>query len=98
MVTVAGAAGAPPQTSGGNDAASARRASLALMRPGFVRSAEESGLASFDRLYATRAEAAATRTLAGGKSMLQALDFNASRATAMSPALADYRIVHFATH
>ena len=29
---------------------------------------------------------------------LQALDFEASRATALSPQLAQYRIVHFATH
>jgi CHAT domain-containing protein len=62
------------------------------------RSAQESGLTIFDRLFATRAEAAAIRTFAGGQDVLQALDFDASRETAMSPSLADYRIVHFATH
>jgi len=75
-----------------------RAPASAQPRAGFERSAEESGLTAFDRLYATRAEAAAIRTLAGGRGVMQALGFDASRATAMSPALADYRIVHFATH
>jgi CHAT domain-containing protein len=36
--------------------------------------------------------------LAGREGALEALDFDASMATATSPALGDYRIVHFATH
>lgn len=62
------------------------------------RSAREVGLLSFDRLRSTRREAediiASTRLGTG----LKALDFEASRATAVSGELAQYRIVHFATH
>ena len=37
------------------------------------------------------------RRHARGRTLI-ALDFNASRNTAESPALADYRVLHFATH
>ena len=63
-----------------------------------VRSAQESGVASFERLRFTRAEAEAIAAAAGPAASLTALDFDASRATATSPELARYRIVHFATH
>jgi CHAT domain-containing protein len=53
---------------------------------------------SFERLRFTRAEAEAIAAAAGRASSLTALDFDASRATATSPELARYRIVHFATH
>lgn len=50
------------------------------------------------RLAFTRQEAATiVATVPPGRSM-EALDFRASRATASSPDLAQYRIVHFATH
>jgi CHAT domain-containing protein/Flp pilus assembly protein TadD len=50
------------------------------------------------RLLYTRNEADAVMAVTPqGKGML-ALDFDASRAVATSPALAKYRIVHFATH
>jgi CHAT domain-containing protein/tetratricopeptide (TPR) repeat protein len=62
------------------------------------RSAKESGLLRFDRLYASRGEAAMIARLAGAEGALEALDFDASYATATSPALGEYRIVHFATH
>jgi CHAT domain-containing protein/Flp pilus assembly protein TadD len=54
--------------------------------------------ASFLRLPWTRREAQAiAAAVPAGRSLL-ALDFRASRATALSPDLAGYRIVHFATH
>jgi len=62
------------------------------------RSATETGLESFERLRASRAEAEAIFTLAREGQALKALDFRASRTTATSESLGDYRIVHFATH
>jgi CHAT domain-containing protein len=62
------------------------------------RSAHELGLVRFDRLYASRGEAEAIRELAPKSDVLEALDFQASRDTAMSPGLSQYRILHFATH
>jgi CHAT domain-containing protein len=62
------------------------------------RSAEESGVLSFDRLYFSRQEAEAVAAIAGAGSVRKALDFEASLETVTSPSLADYRIVHFATH
>jgi CHAT domain-containing protein len=53
---------------------------------------------SFPRLAATRQEADAILAMAAKGMTLRAIDFDASRATAMSPELAQYRIVHFATH
>ena len=66
------------------------------------RSADEVGLASggnsFPRLRATRREAERILALAPPDRRLAAVDFEASRATASSPALGEYRIVHIATH
>ncbi|MCI0392447.1 MAG: CHAT domain-containing protein [Acidobacteria bacterium] len=63
-----------------------------------LRSAGEAGVPSLVRLPFTRQEAEAILALARDGKSLKALDFNASRATATSPELAEYRIVHFATH
>jgi CHAT domain-containing protein len=70
-----------------------------------TRSAAGSGLrsapspaASFLRLPWTRREAEAIAAVVPAGLSLLALDFRASRATALSPDLAGYRIVHFATH
>ena len=52
----------------------------------------------YPRLAATRQEADAIVRLGPAGTTLRAVDFDASRATAMSPELARYRIVHFATH
>lgn len=51
-----------------------------------------------NRLPFTRREAEAITSFTSAEDSLKALDFSASRATAMSDALAQYRIVHFATH
>lgn len=61
-----------------------------------MRSASDVGLAAFDRLPFTRREAEAIGKLA--PDALSALGFAATRELALSPALADFRIVHFATH
>jgi CHAT domain-containing protein/Tfp pilus assembly protein PilF len=63
-----------------------------------TRAASETGLAALERLTFSRREADAIAALAPPGGSLKALDFAASRATAMSDSLADYRIVHFAAH
>jgi CHAT domain-containing protein/Tfp pilus assembly protein PilF len=67
------------------------------------RSAPEVGLgqgqaARIPRLLYSRREAESILGLVPSGSRLRALDFEASRATAMSPELGQYRFVHFATH
>ena len=62
------------------------------------RSSKESGLTSFDRLPLSRREAELITALAPNGQPFKALDFLASRATAASPELDQYQIVHFATH
>jgi CHAT domain-containing protein/tetratricopeptide (TPR) repeat protein len=62
------------------------------------RSASESGGFGFARLRFTRQEAEQIASLAPAEKSLKAVDFLASRATATSPQLSQYRIVHFATH
>jgi CHAT domain-containing protein len=56
------------------------------------------GEGRFARLPYSEAEAEAVLKLAPPDQSLRALGFDASRATALDPALGDYRIVHFATH
>jgi CHAT domain-containing protein/Tfp pilus assembly protein PilF len=56
------------------------------------------GGVKFRRLLWTRLEAEAILKAAPPGQGMQALGFQASRATATSPRLAQYRIVHFATH
>ncbi len=63
-----------------------------------VRSANETGLTSFERLIHTRKEAEAIVALAPPEQGFKALDFAASHATVMNAGLDQYRIVHFATH
>ncbi|HEY9709521.1 MAG TPA: CHAT domain-containing protein, partial [Oculatellaceae cyanobacterium] len=52
----------------------------------------------FDRLKFTRTEAEKILALVPEAKRLQALDFNASHATATDPKLAQYQIIHLATH
>jgi CHAT domain-containing protein len=66
----------------------------ALIGAGILRD----GSLGVPRLAATRQEADAIVAVAPQGTTLNAVDFDASRATAMSPNLAQYRIVHFATH
>src|SRR5579859_5698664 len=77
------------------------QASDSLPEALLLRSATDVGLAGeiyFPRLLFTRNEAdSILEEVPAGKSM-RAVDFQASRATATSPDLAQYRIIHFATH
>jgi CHAT domain-containing protein len=57
-----------------------------------------SGRPGYPRLAATRQEADTIVAMVPPGMARRAVDFEASRATAMSPDLAHYRIVHFATH
>jgi CHAT domain-containing protein/Tfp pilus assembly protein PilF len=63
-----------------------------------LRSAAESGFLKFVRLRFSRQEAQRIARFADSSRELTALDFGASRATALSSELGQYRIVHFATH
>ncbi len=68
-----------------------------------TRSAADMGMTAkgviyLPRLLSTRQEAKSILAAASAGQGLEALDFDASRATATSPTLAQYRIVHFATH
>ncbi len=54
--------------------------------------------AGFGRLISTRREAMGISALVPERERMQALDFEASRTTALRPELGEYRIVHFATH
>jgi CHAT domain-containing protein len=66
------------------------------------RSAQESGAldasSRLPRLPLTRSEAAAISSLAPPGQYRVALDFEATREAAVDRALAEYRIIHFATH
>jgi CHAT domain-containing protein/Tfp pilus assembly protein PilF len=62
------------------------------------RGAEDVDLASLPRLWFSRREADAVAALAPRGSVREALDFDASRTEAEKPDLADYRVIHFATH
>src|SRR5262249_38085811 len=53
---------------------------------------------SVPRLLSTRREAEAIMSVVPPGAAMKAVDFQASRATATSPELGQYRIVHFATH
>jgi CHAT domain-containing protein len=67
-----------------------------------TRSGRETGVPGaegvFGRLLSTRREATAISALVPERERMQALDFEASRTTALRPELGEYRIVHFATH
>lgn len=75
-----------------------KRASTLQLPPELERSARDAGGLSFERLRSSRDEAEEIVGLARDGGSLKALDFNASRATALSEELGRYRIVHFATH
>jgi CHAT domain-containing protein len=66
-----------------------------------ARSAQHCGITrdgKWTRLIFSRDEAESIARLAARDLRLEALDFAASKASATSPALSQYRMVHFATH
>jgi CHAT domain-containing protein/tetratricopeptide (TPR) repeat protein len=92
-----------PQKSGGGSSTSASPAGAINARAAdVVRSATDVGSDGEDvrisRLPYTRKEADAIVSLVPANDSREALDFDASRATAISDDLKNYRFVHFATH
>lgn len=69
---------------------------------GLLQSVEDTGLADgrwpLPRLLGTRREARTILSLAPAQRSMRALDFEASRDTAVAGDLSQYQIVHFATH
>jgi CHAT domain-containing protein/Tfp pilus assembly protein PilF len=61
-------------------------------------SAGSKGVVYLPRLYFSRREAESIMQVTPPGQRMAALDFEASRTTALSPELAQYRIVHFSTH
>jgi CHAT domain-containing protein/tetratricopeptide (TPR) repeat protein len=82
--------------------AASRSDELSLSAQRLTRSATDIGLMRngkyLSRLLWTQREAAAILSVTPAGQGMEALGFDANRATAMSPSLAQYRIVHFATH
>ena len=91
---------APQNTAPQNTAPQNKAANSAgvLARAAVERAAKESGVTALTRLRFTRQEAEAIAALFPGAKSLKAVNFAANRATATSAEMADYRIVHFATH
>lgn len=86
-------------TRGGSPSAAEVRSSEPLAVERAVREAGVgSGGALIPRLVFTRREAQAIARLVPERRRKEALDFDASRATATSGELGDYQVVHFATH
>ena len=81
---------------------SEKQSSAAEKGSGLLRSVEETGVAGgkwpLPRLLGTRREAQTILSLAPAQARRQALDFEASRETALGSDLSQYQIVHFATH
>ena len=65
---------------------------------GLMRAIDSLGLEGFGRLPFSRGEAEGIAALVPRASLLKATDFAASRTLITSGALADRRVVHFATH
>jgi CHAT domain-containing protein len=84
-----------PRVSGRKEirpATSEDRASIGSVRSGGM------GVQDFLRLRFSRAEAEEIARLAAPAGSMKALDFDASRETAMRPETGQYHILHFATH
>ena len=80
------------------DDARVQRAQSAKLASAVRGAAVEDAALSFGRLPFTRREARAILSMVPTTDGLAALDFAANKATAMSPELQNYRIVHIATH
>ena len=80
--------------------ASARQpaASLATAAGDVLRSGADLGVSSFRRLRFSREEAQTIASLTQAHERLQAVGFEASRATALTTDLTQFGIVHFSTH
>jgi CHAT domain-containing protein/Tfp pilus assembly protein PilF len=63
-----------------------------------TRSAADSGVTRFERLPFSRKEAESVEALTTPGQMMKAVDFSANKTTATRAEIAQFRIVHFATH
>jgi CHAT domain-containing protein/tetratricopeptide (TPR) repeat protein len=63
-----------------------------------TRSAADSGVTRFERLPFSRKEAESVEALTTPGQLMKAVDFSANKTTATSAEIAQFRIVHFATH
>ncbi|HEX3184529.1 MAG TPA: CHAT domain-containing tetratricopeptide repeat protein [Pyrinomonadaceae bacterium] len=82
----------------GGKAHASTTADQAAAQSPLMRSAEDVGVADFQRLPFSRREADAIVAKAAQPRTLKALDFTASRETVFNSRLDQYRIIHFATH
>jgi CHAT domain-containing protein/Tfp pilus assembly protein PilF len=80
---------------GGRSECAVRRAPVA---PGLSRALDGLGRGGFSRLPFSRREADAIAALVPRASLLRATDFDANRSLIVEGALADRRVIHFATH
>jgi CHAT domain-containing protein len=88
-----------PRVGRGKKAASpVPKAEQTAARSSLTRALDGFATPGLTRLPFSRQEVNAVATHASSSRLLKAVDFEASRATVVGGALADYRIVHFATH
>lgn len=81
-----------------SNGSSERAVTLDKLRKDLNRAADDIGITRFQPLGSSAREAKAIVSVAPKGEAKLALDFDANRATATSKELANYRIVHFATH
>ena len=95
-----GSAALKPESGAGTAAPLAESQDRSTASSTLQRSADDTGFAGgrFSRLPSTRLEARYIVALSPEGKALRALDFDANKTTATSPELANYQIVHFATH
>jgi CHAT domain-containing protein/uncharacterized protein HemY len=80
-----------------NSSSATTQQAVESANPGLSRSRGNNNV-QFNRLKFTRQEAQIIQALVPANSRTESLDFAASRATATSPNLSQYKIIHFATH
>jgi CHAT domain-containing protein len=84
------------QGESGNDITQSK--GITPLKPDVERSAWEAGIERLERLPYSRKEAESIVALTSKGQGFQALDFEASRAVAISETLGRYSMIHFATH
>ncbi|HLO49493.1 MAG TPA: CHAT domain-containing protein, partial [Kamptonema sp.] len=80
-----------------NNSSAATQQAIESANLGLSRSSRDNDI-QFKRLNFTRQEAQVIEALFPANSSSESFDFDASRATATSPNLSQYKIIHFATH
>jgi CHAT domain-containing protein len=86
----------PPQP--GPDSTGSSRGANTSARSDLTRAIDDMGIGSISSLPQSREEADGIMKLVPKGEGMEALGFDASRATVMSANLSQYRIIHFATH